>query len=383
MLGRNNYLLTGTKELKRSEWQALYLLYQPLIFNDALTIYGYFVNRYKKQGTITELLLDLNMSLDAFILGTERLNEYRLLDTYKYKYEDRYVFVLREPKSTEMFLKDEIFSRILLNTIGKDRYNELYTALMKGKIDLKDYQNMTKHLKYNSLIDWSPEKEADFHYIKKQSVPDNHIDSYFDIKRFVKEASTTLLPLKFRTADILAMIGRYADIYNISQDQMRIIVGKVVSSDLNEFNINRFKRLCAEVRPNYRSIKPGEYNVPCSLFLMNLQGGKEASPADMELFAELIERYHLPIEVVNVLIEHALKKCDNRLIRRYITGVAGDLHRINIQSAEAAKAFLNQDKSRVSKTKDILPQYDDSLNPSYGQSEYEELLRFLKESEND
>ena len=152
MLGRNNYLLTGTKELKRSEWQALYLLYQPLIFNDALTIYGYFVNRYKKQGTITELLLDLNMSLDAFILGTERLNEYRLLDTYKYKYEDRYVFVLREPKSTEMFLKDEIFSRILLNTIGKDRYNELYTALMKGKIDLKDYQNMTKHLKYNSLI---------------------------------------------------------------------------------------------------------------------------------------------------------------------------------------------------------------------------------------
>lgn len=379
MLGKNYYKIKGINDLKKDDYQSLFLMYQPLILNDALMIYCLFLNRIKDDGHIIDLLNQLNMTLDSFALGLEKLNEYRLLDTYHDLRNDNYLFILREPKSTRRFLQDELFSRILLDTIGKNRYSELYSNLYVQKENLSTYTNETKHLKINSLINWSQDKEDTFHQIKKPVINDEY-KSNFDIKKFLNEASPILLPLKFRTKEILNTIARYADVFNISQDKMRVIIGNTVNSNQNEFNFSRFKKLCSQVHQNFNKIEKGNYDVPCTLFLMNLQGGKALSPADMNLISDLIDNYYLNIDVVNVLIEHSLKVCNNRLIGSYIKALASDLHRNDIKNADEAIAFLNQ-KSKVntSHPKDVLPTYDVSENPNYNISD-SDLMRFIKES---
>lgn len=383
MLGKNRYKIKGANDLKRDEYQSLFLLYQPMISNEAVMIYCYFLNRIKDEGYIVDILANLNISLDILILGLEKLNEYRLLDTYHNIENDSYLFVLKEPKSTKVFLKDDIFSRILLDTIGSQRYGEIHMALYEAKENMKAYVDETKHLKINTLINWTKEKENDFHKIKNIEVDSLEHKSHFDIDVFVKEASPVLLPFKFRTKEVLETIGRYADVFNISQNQMRVIVGKVVNSDLNEFNYARFKNLCAKVRQNFEKTQSGKYDVSCTLFLMNLQEGREPSPMDMQLISELLDKYHLNAEVINVLIEHSLNVCDNRLIASYVKSLASDLHRNNIYDAVKAKEFLNKNiKVKNAHPKDVLPVYDDSKNRKYDVNDYD-ILKLIKESNND
>lgn len=381
MLGRDNYKIQGFSELKANEWRSLYLLYQPLVNNEALMIYSYFVNAVSHEGIISDLLISLNMTLDSFIVGLEKLNQFRLLDTYHHNLKDQYLFILKEPKDTDHFLNDDIFSRILLNTIGKDRYSQLYASLISSKENLNFYKNETKNLVYNNLNNWTSENEEEFKRIKKQEIPSQEYQSYFDIKRFLKEASNVLLPLKFRTKDNINLICRYADIYNISQERMRVIIGNVVSSNLNEFNTHLFKLKCANARPEIKSIAKGDYNVPCALFLTHLQNGQAPAPSDMQLVSELVEKYHLNIEVVNVLLEYALKRCDNRLIKTFIFPTAADLHRNHIANKKDAMDFLYNSKVKLKNThpQDILPVYDDSNNPEISDEEYEKLLHYFKE----
>ncbi len=130
----------------------------------------------------------------------------------------------------------------------------------------------------------------------------------------------------------------------------------------------------------YRKLEDGNYDVPCLTYLMSFQNGKEVTRYDRQIIYKLSNEYHLRAPVINVLLEHSLKNCDNRLLENYIYPVASDLHRNDISTAKAALERLDRYKGRRANN-DVLPSYDSSSNPELDEERLRELLNRRKNRE--
>ena len=110
---------------------------------------------------------------------------------------------------------------------------------------------------------------------------------------------------------------------------------------------------------------------------MSLQDGKDVTRYDRQIIYNLAHDYNLNVPVINVLLKHTLDNCDNRLYEKYLYGVAADLHRNDIRTAEQAKQFLKNDRNKKQSTADRLPQYDASRNTILSKDEEEEILKLM------
>ena len=167
-----------------------------------------------------------------------------------------------------------------------------------------------------------------------------------------------------------------ADLYDISYDRMRSYVAETVNRSTDAFNMGYLKYLCMHARGDYRNVEKGEYDAPCLTYLMSLQDGKEVTENDRKIIMNLSQEYHLNHSVINVLLEHALKNCDNRLIEKYLYPIATDLHRNDVTTATQALERLDRNYERKTQ-EDRLPVYDTGRNTSMSDEEAEELLKLM------
>ena len=374
MLGKDLYKIDGNVELSYERLKALVFFYSPLVGNDALALYEYLAIKSHSANfrELNELLMSLNLSVDIFETLCGKLNEYRLLKTLKK--ENSYVFFLCEPLTASAFIKDGILAReFILKTSGA-HYQELIADIYEAN-DYKDYENVSKVLPVENLNAWTPEDET---YMSGKPVNSDKysFNTLFDVGRFLKDISTNLFPLQFRTRDNLKQVAEMADLYDISYDRMRSYVAETVNRSTDSFNMNHLKYLCMHARGDYRNVEKGQYDVPCLTFLMSLQDGKEVTENDRKIIMNLSQEYHLNHSVINVLLEHALRNCDNRLIEKYLYPIASDLHRNDVNTAKHALERLDRNYERKTQ-EDRLPVYDTGRNVSMSDEEAEELLKLM------
>lgn len=368
MLGKEYFKIEVNFELSNERLKSLVFFYEPLIGKDALVVYEYLVlngNKYSFE-ELNELLGSLNMNVDRFEAICDKLNEFKLLKTLQN--EDKYIFVLVAPLDVKDFIKDNLLVRtFILKTSGK-HYQELISNINEESSH-SEYKDISKTMELN-LNEWTREQES---YLKNSKKETYEFNTYFNVNTFLKDISTNLLPMRFRTKENLLALATIADLYNIDYDTMRGFIPKVFNNDENRFDVNYLVYLCQKARTNYQKVKVGNYDVPCKLFLESLQDGKEVSEFDMKIIYKLSSDYHLPVGVINVLLEHCLRNCDNRLIEKYVYGVASDLHRNNIlTSTDALNRLDKYNGSR--KSEDSAPSYDSSKNNNLTESEIDELL---------
>lgn len=373
MLGKEFYKIDTNIELSNERLKSLVFFYEPLIGTSSLYTYEYMVLNgssltFKE---LNELLSSLNISVDVFEKQCKKLNEYRLLKTLKQ--DDKYVFVLSNPLTRKEFVKDDVFVRdFILKTSGK-HYQEIIADIFDDE-QYKNYEDVSYKLSPEVINSWSKEDET---YLQKRSVPTYDFNTFFDINVFLKDISTTLLPMRFRTNENMKQIALLADLYNVSYDKMRTFLPKISKSNSNEFDLNKLKYLCMEAHGTYTKVPDNKYDVPCELYLMSLQDGKELTEYDKKIIYNLANEYHLRVDVINVLLKHCLENCDNRLIEKYLYPIASDLHRNNIGNAESALKRLSKDNKMVSKSADKLPTYNDSNNNTISKDEEDEILRLM------
>ena len=181
-------------------------------------------------------------------------------------------------------------------------------------------------------------------------------DSLFDMKAFIAGCSENMFPLKYRTPENIKEVGMLADLYNISEDQMRVFFSQMLK-DNKPFDLNFLRKKCEMSRSEYKKIAENKYDVPCELFMMNMAQGIEISSYDKKILYKLANDYKLKIEVINVLIEYALNTCDNQLFETFINPIAANFKRNNIDTVEKAKEMLNKPKAKKN-NKDIgMPEY--------------------------
>ena len=113
MLGNDLFKVEADLDLSYKRRKSLILFYGPLIGNDAFYLYEFL----SIKGTsfsfeeINKLLNSLRISIDDFEECLNKLNQYKLLKTLKKKDENKYIFVLDNPKTQEEFIKDDLLVR--------------------------------------------------------------------------------------------------------------------------------------------------------------------------------------------------------------------------------------------------------------------------------
>lgn len=373
MIGKDLYKTEINAELSGERLKSLVFFYGPLIGNDALILYEYLV----LQGTqysfneINDLLVSINISIDDFEFYCIKLNEYRLMKTLKQA--NRYIFVFNNPLEIRQFIKDDILVRdFILKTSGE--YYRRLTADIYANSDHSGFEDVSSTLSLDTLQDWKKEDEA---YLQMERGKTYDFRTLFNVNVFLKDVSTNLLPMHFRTKENMEQMAILADLYNISYDRMRTFLPKVARTGSNEFDLKELRYLCMNARSDYKKVESDRYDVPCVSFLMSLQDGKEVTDYDKKIILRLSERYHLSVPVINVLLEHGLRNCDNSLIENYLYPIASDLHRNDIQTSKQAKERLARPYGKKNGNHDSLPTYDTSSNRELSESEEEKLLELM------
>ena len=371
MLGKDYYRIETDVELSGEKLKSLVFFYGPLIGCEALNLYEYLVLKGSSIGyaKLNDLLQELNLSIDHFEELIGHMNEFRLLKTLKK--EDHYIFVLQAPLDMNEFIKDDIFVRYFILKTSGANYQKLISTLVEPD-EHRDFENVSKTLTSEALSGWTKSDETYINKTRKSKKEKYDFNTLFDINVFLKDISPTLFPMRFRTRNNLEKIAIYGDLYDVSYDRMRVYLAQVSDFDADSFDLKKLEKVCMSSSGNYEKIEKGRYDVPCVRFLMSLQDGKEVTESDRYLLSKLSAKYHLSAPVINVLVEYGLKNCDNRLVEKYLTKTAADLHRNDINTAdEALKWLYNSGEKR---SEDKLPSYDTSNNTSLSESDEEELL---------
>ena len=314
MLGKDLYKIEVNTELSNERLRSLVFFYGPLIGKEALVMYEYLVLRGNQTAfeEINSLLMNLNLSIDDFEFYCIKLNEYRLLKTLKQ--DNRYIFVFNDPLEVKQFIKDDILVRDFILKTSGEYYREL-TSDIYMEPDHAGFEDVSQTLSLDTLQDWKAEDES---YLKKKEVRRYEFPTMFDVNVFLKDISSNLLPMRFRTPENMKELATLADLYNISYDKMRTYLPRVARTDTNEFDLKELRYLCMNAKSEYKKIDGDPYDTPCLNFLMSLQGGKEVTDYDKKIIYRLSQRYHLSVPVINVLLEHGLKNCSNSLIENYL-----------------------------------------------------------------
>ena len=377
MIGNQLYKVEKDIELNNERLKSLILFYAPLINADSLYLYQYLYYDFNNAFTsINELLNRINYSINQFEKCLEKLNQYGLLKTLSN--DEQYILILKEPLTIRQFMQDDILVRnFVLHNSGKN-YQRIISDIYESP-KYPEYKDISVKLPIDSLSNWSKEDET---YIKERKKETNNyaFDTLFDVNKFLADISLNLFPARLRSKENLYKIARMADLYNISYDKMRSFIPKISNINSNNLDFNKLTYLCMNTASEYDKVASDEYDTPCLNYLMSLQDGKEATEFDKGIIFKLANEYHLSVPVINVLLAHALKNCDNRLISSYIYPIAADFYRNDIKTANDALDRLNQNNKKQ-KNDDVLPTYDASKNVSISKKDEEEILSILGKDE--
>lgn len=347
MVGNDLFKVESNISLSNDTYKSLILFYYPLVGADAIYLYQYLIVKENRNAfvEISALLNSLSISIDRFEKSLKRLNEYKLIKTYKENNNDKYILKLLSPLTMNEFINSNVFNRDFIQKTSGPYYQSIVSDL-KVEIDLKNYTDVSYKLSSKVLDNWTYDNEK---YLKPIAKKKHNFNTIFDIDKFLDGVSFTLFPHACRTEENLKLIAELADLYDINYKKMKEYISEVIKYKDQVLDVNLLKYKCQASVQEFRKVSSGTYSVSCTIFLMNKQNAKDVTPYDKKILGSLSIDYGLNAEVINTLVEYCLNTCDNRLIEKFIYPTASDLHRNNIETHEQAKEFLNKKYKKNSK----------------------------------
>lgn len=372
MHGNDLCFFDGVRDISSKQLKSLVLLYSEISSRDDIDFYlkmvFYEKNSFKR---ISDVMTFFNISPSEFERRLHNLEKVELARTYNR--DNEYIFVLLNPLEFKDFFAHPIYGRLLMKKVNREHFYELKGMCEEVSFDYRKYQDISEKPLFSELSDWDQEKEKDYRITS--SVKElTRIDSYFDISHFMKNISSALFPVELRTNDNLNTIAKLADAYGVSESDMRKYLKDAISINPLNFDEKKLNSLCKNTK-GITGDNDNGYKMPCAAFLTKLQSGRALVPHDLNIIDQLINKYYLNPEVVNVLLEYAMKRCDNQLIPNFIYAIAANFNRKGIKTSdEALKALTAKKTEKSSERKEELPVYDSANNISVST---EDISRYL------
>ena len=198
LLPADTYTVVNKSIITEEDQKNLISLYEPLIGPIAISLYftllrdirltDYVSNDY----THHHLMTMMKSSIEVIRIARESLEGLGLLKTYFKEGENNsYVYELYSPLTPKEFFASPIFNVTLYNNIGKTEYENLRLEYELPKIDMREYDDISKpiDLTFKSSPNIETFETKDHNSLNLKF--DNNIDS-------IKSKSILLSNLRFR-----------------------------------------------------------------------------------------------------------------------------------------------------------------------------------------
>ena len=378
LLPADTYTVINRSIITEDDKNNLISLYEPIIGPIAVSLYFTLLRDVRITGIISDdlthhhLMTIMKSSIEIIRIARESLEGVGLLKTY-YKEGDTnsYVYELYSPISPKEFFSSPIFNVTLYNNIGKKEYEILKAEYELPRIDLSEYEDISKELnltyKSSSVIDTFETKEKNSLNIKLKSNIDFDLLISSMPKGLIKE---TTFNKKVRD-----LIEQLSFIYDIDTIKMIEIIRTVITDKgtidkeqlrkntrkYYQYNNNgKLPTLVYRTQPEYLKTPEGDNSALAQIiylfenttpydYLKIKYKGATPTARDLKLLESLLIDLNLQPAVVNVLIDYVLKKNNNKLNQAFVEAIAGQWKRCNVETAREAMELAKKENSKYNK----------------------------------
>ena len=416
ILPADTYVVVNKTILTEYDKKVLISLYEPIIGFSAVSLYLTFWNDLNNQlmskdYTHHHLMTILKNNLDNIVLAREALESTGLLRTY-YKEDNinHYVYELYSPLSPKEFFVHPIFNVVLYNNVGKEEYENIKNSFKNPRVDLKDYEEITKMLNItfksisgnyitdnDNLIETNNNlnimaEKIDFDLITS-SIPKSVVNDRTFNKKTRELINELAFIYNFDTLKMCEMLRLVIDEKGlIDKEELKNIVRKYYQYD----NGGSLPTLIYRSQPEYLKTPMGDESNRSKMiqvfentspydYLKNKYKGAKPPLRDLRILEYLVVDLGLKPAVVNVLIDYVLRVNDKKLVRAYIETIAGEWKRVGIETAteameKAEKDYKKYNKEAKTKVKTTPVWFDKKIETeTVSDEELQELENMLEE----
>lgn len=375
------YMVVNKTVITSTDRKIITMLYQPIIGHVATSLYFTLCDDLDKREVMSEelthyhLMMTMQLKLESIVIAREKLEAIGLLKTFfKKENVNTYVYQLYSPLSAAEFLNHPILNVVLYNNLGKKEYQKVVSYFKIPRINLKDYQEITKQ--FDEVF---------------TPVPGNSITENDDIADTNKNRPTLMHQIDFNLLissipesmispncfnnDVKELINNLSYAYGIDDLTMQGIVRDSLNErgliDKNELRKNarnyyqfeqggRLPTLIYTTQPEYLRSPTGNVSNWAKMvytfetvtpydYLKSKYKNGEPSARDLRLIESLLTDMKLKPGVVNVLIAYVLKINNQKLSKNYVETIAGQWKRLNIETVEDAMRLSEKEHKRMKK----------------------------------
>lgn len=382
--------------LQDKDRDLLYMLYQPIVGADAISLYFSLCMYLDKLELIStdwthhHLMTTLRLSLEMIGTSREKLEAIGLLKTYiKRGSINEFIYEIYSPLSAQEFFSNPLLSTILYNNIGEKEYERLLSVFTIPKINVEDYEDIT--CKFQEIFEVEPltNFEQLLNDLKHTHKNKLEIMATIDLEHILSSIPEEMFNIRSMTSDMREFLYRISFVYGFSDDEMiellkeSITVKRTIDreqlmkSARNYYKFEHFgvlPALALKTQPeslrkknkttNMRDKKIYEFETTTPYdYLYSKHIGTRLTDSEIQILSYLLCEMNLNPGVVNVLLDYVLQESDNKLVPVYVESVAGLFSRNRITTVEKAmelaekehKKRLESSKKKIPKTKEQVP----------------------------
>lgn len=291
---------------------------------------------------ILEDILDFSgLTEGQFRMARKKLEQYLLLTTYTDDAESRYEFWMHAPKSAEEFLRHDIFGRLIINNVSSGRYERI-RQLFVSQEEPHGLKNVSDILKARELeTGWTEQKETMLQsYIPAASDLKNYP---FDWNLFYQGMRRSIPP-RLRTRENQSRIAYLANMYGISEEDMRRYVIRGITSERASIDFDVIQDLLTASTKTQAGTGDPLKDSPVQYLQEHLPNGEKVLESEKKLVMDLSQTYGFGFDVINLLIQYCMDQCDQSVNEKYVKKVAASWWRKGISTAAKAQAEIERSK---------------------------------------
>lgn len=333
-----------TRSPERTGRDSLFVLYRPLCGQDALILYEVLTTmvRFQDRTDQEELFLMSGLGTGRLEKARKNLEMFGLLDVFEDPVSGGELYVVNLPLDPSRFLHHQVFSRLLLNTVGSDWFDRLMQLFAQPVSIPEGYLRKTEEIDTEPLErQWTDAKEEKL--LKMLPARDQ---SGFDWDKFY-EGRDYLFPVRMRTRANEELIANLARLYGLSEIQMVKYVSRACPPPLRILDCQALESIVRSERRREIMDHADPFDNAPVLFLQERQKGAPVSEADRRLLEKLAGEYRFAAPVINELLDYTMEQTGGALPTAYVEKVAGTWSRLGLDSRDKVREWRQRQKEET------------------------------------
>lgn len=381
ILPADTYLVVNKAIINESDKKLITMLYQPIIGHTAVSLYFTLIDDLLKREVMSEelthhhLMATMQLKLEDIIIAREKLEATGLLKTYIKKGNvNNYVYVIYAPLSANEFLNHPVLNVVLYNNLGKKEYDKIVNCYKIPKINLKDYDDITKT--FNKVFT----SVSGNVFIENDNIVENtkekiKFTNSIDFNMLISSIPKSMVNDRCFNEEVKDLIESLAFVYNIDDLNMQGLVRNSLNErgmiDKNELrkscrNFYQFEQggklptLIYSKQPDYLKSPRGDSsnwakqvytfeNITPYDYIRSKYKNGEPTLRELKIIEDLMINFKMKPGVVNVLIDYVLRVNNQKFTKSYVETVASQWSRLNIETVEEAMRVAEKEHKKIKK----------------------------------